>query len=131
TNLAAQLAEQGESVRIFDNLSRAGVEQNLYWLQSRFGQRIEFTLGDVRNQAAVQAALTNAGSVFHFAAQVAVTASLADPLLDFDVNALGTLHVLEAVRQKRHQPPVVFTSTNKVYGCLPQVALREDATRYV
>src|SRR3546814_12814421 len=52
------------------------------------------------------------------AAQVAVTTSFTDPRADFEVNALGTLNVLEAARRRAAPPPVLFASTNKVYGGL-------------
>ena len=56
--------------------------------------------------------------MFHLAAQVAVTSSLVSPLHDFEVNARGTLNLLEALRAQDNPPPIVFTSTNKVYGSL-------------
>jgi CDP-paratose 2-epimerase len=68
--------------------------------------------------------------VFHFAAQVAVTTSLVTPVYDFGVNALGTLHVLEAIRAQRNPPPLIFTSTNKVYGALEDIPLRKKERRY-
>jgi CDP-paratose 2-epimerase len=71
-----------------------------------------------------------ASQVFHFAAQVAVTSSLTDPFHDFEVNARGTLNLLEAIRQSEHQPPVIFTSTNKVYGDLHDLGIVMNGTRY-
>jgi len=68
--------------------------------------------------------------VFHFAAQVAVTTSLVDPITDFEINARGTLNVLEAVRACGDPPPLVFTSTNKVYGDLADVPLARNGDRY-
>jgi CDP-paratose 2-epimerase len=68
--------------------------------------------------------------VYHFAAQVAVTTSLVDPFLDFEVNARGTLNLLEAVRACEDPPSVLFTSTNKVYGDLEDVGLQKSSTRY-
>ena len=62
---------------------------------------------------------SRAGAVLHLAAQVAVTTSLADPLADFEVNARRTLNLLEAVRRHAPDAPVIFASTNKVYGRLP------------
>jgi CDP-paratose 2-epimerase len=70
------------------------------------------------------------GSVFHLAAQVAVTTSIDDPWHDFDTNVIGTLNVLEAIRSSSKPVPVVFTSTNKVYGELEAVDLVEGALRY-
>src|SRR4051794_23097614 len=131
TNLAAALAESGGRVRIFDNLSRAGVAANLAWLREHCGERIEFHEGDIRDRAAVDRAVAGVSQVFHFAAQVAVTSSLTDPIFDFTVNAGGTLNLLEAIRARPARPPLVFTSTNKVYGDLEDVELVPDGSRYI
>jgi CDP-paratose 2-epimerase len=69
--------------------------------------------------------------VFHFAAQVAVTTSLENPHEDFAVNALGTLNVLEAARARPVPPPIVLTSTNKVYGGLDDLQLATQGQRYL
>jgi CDP-paratose 2-epimerase len=129
-NLADFLLGRGERVRIFDALSRAGVERNLAWLRARHGELLEFVRGDVRDARAVSAAARGADIIFHLAAQVAVTTSLGAPREDFDVNAGGTLNVLEAARAQKAPPAIVFTSTNKVYGALDDVPLRAGATRY-
>jgi CDP-paratose 2-epimerase len=131
TNLAAALAGGGRRVRIFDNLSRAGVAANLAWLRESCGERIEFQEGDVRDRAAVDRAVAGVSQIFHFAAQVAVTSSLSDPIFDFTVNAGGTLNLLEAIRALPARPPLVFTSTNKVYGDLEDVELVPDGSRYL
>jgi CDP-paratose 2-epimerase len=78
----------------------------------------------------LKAAVDGVQRVFHFAAQVAVTTSLTDPFLDFDVNARGTLNLLEAIRPLEARPSLLFTSTNKVYGHLDNVALRQRGVRY-
>jgi len=132
SNLAERLlAEPGTRVRVFDDLSRRGVEQNLRWLQGLgYGPRLEFMRGDVRDRAAVWRAAEDADEIFHLAAQVAVTTSIDDPLRDFDVNVAGTFHVLEAARQSDRQPLVLFTSTNKVYGSLEGVPVRVSGRRY-
>ena len=134
-NLADRLLRDGGRVLVFDNLSRPGVERNLAWLRATHGDRVSFIEGDVRDRAAVTRAVrtptgTSNGApvadVFHFAAQVAVTTSLVDPVDDFEINARGTLNVLEAVRAAGATSgttiPVLFTSTNKVYGELADVA---------
>jgi CDP-paratose 2-epimerase len=131
TNVAARLLEDGRRVRIVDNLSRAGVESNLRWLCDTFGDRVERVIADVRDRDALAQAVDGVGEVYHFAAQVAVTSSLDDPLFDFSVNAGGTLNLLEALRALPSPPPVVFTSTNKVYGDLEDVELVPDGDRYV
>ena len=130
-NLADRLLSAGRRVVVLDNLSRAGVEQNLVWLRSRHGDLLDVMVEDVRDARAVGVAVAGVGQVFHFAAQVAVTTSLTDPREDFTVNAQGTLNVLEAVRACRTPPGVVFTSTNKVYGALDDVPLVRDGRRWV
>jgi CDP-paratose 2-epimerase len=129
-NLAERLLEEGRRVILLDNLSRAGVADNVRALRERFADRVELVRGDIRDKPLVTQLVSQASAVFHFAAQVAVTTSLSDPLLDFDVNVRGTLNVLEALRGLSSPPPLLFTSTNKVYGALPDVRLRESASRY-
>jgi CDP-paratose 2-epimerase len=125
SNLAESLLRDGEDVVIFDNLSREGVEQNLAWLTNRHGTRVRAVIADVRDTDALARALAPAKAVFHFAAQTAVTTSLQDPLGDFEVNARGTINVLEAVRNGGRRIPVIFASTNKVYGGLEDLELIE------
>jgi CDP-paratose 2-epimerase len=130
TNVADRLATAGRRVRLFDNLSRDGVERNVRWLLERHGDRVEFIRGDVRDEAAIRRAVRGVDQVFHFAAQVAVTTSLTDPFLDFEINARGTLNLLEAIRAGEQPPSLLFTSTNKVYGDLYDVPLRRRKSRY-
>jgi CDP-paratose 2-epimerase len=117
-NLADALAWRGEKVIVFDNLLRDGARENAQWLRSRHAELISIVIGDVRDSISVIEAVRGAGAVMHLAAQVAVTASLRDPLEDFETNARGTVNVLEAVRMHNSSAPVVFASTNKVYGRL-------------
>jgi CDP-paratose 2-epimerase len=130
SNLAHRLLGAGRRVRIFDNLSRPGVEQNLRWLQDNHGSKLEPVIADVRDVAAVNRAMAGVSQVFHFAAQVAVTTSLADPMEDFSVNAQGTLNVLEAARARPEPPGLLMTSTNKVYGGLEDIDLAAEGQRY-
>ena len=130
TNVAHRLLSAGQDVLIFDNLSRPGVEHNLHWLCMRHGSHVRVCVADMRDAAAIREAVQQASQVFHFAAQVAVTSSVLDPKEDFEVNALGTLHLLEALRQLKQPPPLVFTSTNKVYGNLQDRTLCKQGTRY-
>jgi CDP-paratose 2-epimerase len=122
---------RGTHVRIFDNFSRSGVMRNLKGLQ-RAAKRnnLEIVQGDVRDAEAVRKAVTDVSEIYHFAAQVAVTTSVADPGTDFQINALGTFNVLEAARLSSPHPFVLFTSTNKVYGALASLPLLADKTRY-
>ena len=130
-HLADSLLHDGHRVRIFDALSRRGSERNLAWLESRHPDRpLEWVRGDVRDAEAVQVAARDADVIYHLAAQVAVTTSVAEPRADFEINALGTLNALEAARLSGRQPIVVFTSTNKVYGGMEDVGVMEGETRY-
>ena len=87
-------------------------------------------IADIRDRQALRRAVRDAEQVFHFAAQVAVTTSLTDPLHDFEVNVGGTLNLLEEIRALENPPPLLFTSTNKVYGALADLALEKNGTRY-
>jgi CDP-paratose 2-epimerase len=129
-NLAHRLLSNGSSVILLDNLSRSGVEKNLRWLRKTHGEHVRAEVADVRDAKAVLEAVSKARQVFHFAAQVAVTTSLDDPRHDFAVNAGGTLNVLESIRAQADPPPLVYTSTNKVYGGLADIALERRAGRY-
>lgn len=131
TNLAHRLAKDGRRVCLLDNLSRPGVEDNLDWLRRTHGRDVHFQLGDVRDRSAVERVVAGASAVFHCAAQVAVTTSVRRPVEDFEINALGTLNVLEAIRGQAKRPPLVFTSTSKVYGSLGSVELTLRDERYV
>lgn len=114
------LRTTGARVHVFDNLSRPGTRHNLEHLREVAGSsgRLQITVGDVRDAGLVSSVVRDAGEIYHFAAQVAVTTSLADPRLDFEVNLGGTFNVLEAARQHGKNPFLLFTSTNKVYGNL-------------
>ncbi|WP_263385643.1 GDP-mannose 4,6-dehydratase [Granulicella arctica] len=126
------LREPGVRVRVFDNLSRPGVEHNLAWLQGlNTSDRLEFVQGDVRYADEVCEAAHDADEIYHLAAQVAVTTSIYDPRADFEVNVAGTFHVLEAARRSGRRPFLLFTSTNKVYGSLYGVPVQASGSRYV
>ena len=130
TNLADHLLRIGIPVRLLDNLSRPGVEQNLRWLQKRHGSLLQTVVADLREPGVVKRAVQDVRGVYHFAAQVAVTTSLDSPLHDFDVNARGTLLLLETLRPMRAPPPLLFASTNKVYGALEDLGLEKHGKRY-
>ncbi|HEX7048994.1 MAG TPA: GDP-mannose 4,6-dehydratase [Longimicrobiales bacterium] len=131
SNLADALLRRGQRVLIYDNLSRLGAERNLRWLLSRHPGRLEVEIGDVRDADGVRRVVRRAHTVYHLAAQVAVTSSVVDPGHDFSVNAGGTLNVLQAARPLADPPAVLFTSTNKVYGELAGVAAVPNGTRYL
>jgi CDP-paratose 2-epimerase len=130
-NIADRLASAGQPVRVFDVLARPGVDRNLAWLKSRHAERIEAVIGDTRDEEAVAEATSGVACVFHMAAQVAVTTSLVDPLEDFEVNVRGTLNVLEALRRQGNRTPLIFASTNKVYGDLADIELDQVEDSYL
>ena len=130
TNTADRLLRAGQRVRILDDLSRRGVERNLRWLEREHGDRLQVEVADLRDERALRRSVLGVSRILHFAAQVAVTTSLDEPLADAGVNLNGTLALLETARHHAPAAPFVFTSTNKVYGSLPDVRLREGARRY-
>ena len=130
SNVAHRLLSSGQRVLIFDRLSRPGVEKNVDWLTKTHGKLVDVEIADVRNFSQLQLAVRDAGAVFHFAAQVAVTSSLDDPIEDFEINARGTLNLLEALRANATPTPLMFTSTNKVYGALANTEVVKQRTRY-
>jgi CDP-paratose 2-epimerase len=131
-NIADALATRGDSVLVFDSLARDGVRDNARWLKSRHGSHIEICTADIRDTDAVVAAVSRSSAVLHLAGQVAVTCSLDEPVDDFEVNARGTLNVLESVRLHNPEAPLIFASTNKVYGrLLADAAITKQDGRYV
>lgn len=130
-NVAKKLMELGEEVVVFDNLSRLGTEQNLEWLRSE--GELTFIKGDIRDFATLQDLFRkhrDVSVVYHMAAQVAVTSSVRNPRDDFEVNALGTFNLLEAIRLAGIRPIVIYASTNKVYGEMENVRIEEKETSY-
>jgi CDP-paratose 2-epimerase len=121
SNLSASFLSDGRDVIVVDNLSRPGVEENLAWLTARHGGKVHPLPADLRDERSMADAVVDAEAVFHLAAQTAVTTSLASPVEDFEVNARGTLNVLEAIRATGRRIPLIFASTNKVYGALSDV----------
>jgi CDP-paratose 2-epimerase len=131
-NTADYLLREGHEVLIVDDLSRHGSETNLGWLRERHGG-VPFELQDISEYEGLKKVFAKHqpyDMLFHFAAQVAVTTSVKSPRMDFETNALGTLNVLEAVRELGLDPVVLYTSTNKVYGALSEVGVVEEENRY-
>ncbi len=130
-NAAARFQRRGHHVVVIDNLSRDGVHKNLEWLQSQ--GPVEFHQVDIRNGGRVKELFqrhADADQVLHLAAQVAVTTSVISPREDFEINALGTFNVLEAMRQTGMGAPLIYSSTNKVYGEMTSVGTVEQGGRY-
>jgi len=129
TNLSHRLLTEGREVVVVDDLSRPGVERNVRFLRERH-RGVRIVEASVTDRSALRAALQGAEQVFHFAAQVAVTSSLTDPVHDFDVNLGGTVALLEELRRMDTPPALLFTSTNKVYGRLGDVPIVDRRDRY-
>ena len=130
-NAAARLIREGHEVVVLDNLSRSGSEKNLVWLQSVGG--FDFIHGDLRDAATAENAIDHHRSVdlvLHLAAQVAVTTSVTDPRLDFEVNLIGSFNLLEALRKAKASPFLIYASTNKVYGKMDDLAVSDEGDRY-
>jgi CDP-paratose 2-epimerase len=130
-NIADRLAAEGHHVLVYDALVRAGVERNLDWLKARHPARITAIHADVRDRDTLACAVADADAVFHMAAQVAVTTSLESPRDDLEVNILGTFNLLDAVRARGDRTPVIFASTNKVYGDLADLAFTSTGEGYL
>jgi CDP-paratose 2-epimerase len=130
SNLAADALGRGDELLIFDNLYRNGSRENLAWLQGQ--GKFRFEHGDIRSQNDITRIVQAFGpaAVFHLAGQVAMTTSIANPRMDFEVNVVGTHNLLEAVRLHAPDAIMIYSSTNKVYGDLEQFAYRETETRY-
>jgi CDP-paratose 2-epimerase len=130
SNLADRFASEGHDVLVYDALARPGVDRNLEWLRKRHPSKISAVIGDIRDETAVADAAGQAQAVFHMAAQVAVTTSLVDPREDFEINIRGTLNLLDALRLRGERVPLIFASTNKVYGDLGDVELEKTNNAY-
>lgn len=131
SNLADYYLSSGKRITIFDNFARAGAEHNVKWLEEKHGRQLTVIRGDIRNyDSTLTNAVENTSVVFHLAAQVAVTTSVVNPREDFEINALGTFNVLEAIRNSSSRPAVLYSSTNKVYGKMADLAVAETNGRY-
>jgi CDP-paratose 2-epimerase len=131
SNLVHRLLNQGHEVIVFDNLSRSGCDTNLAWLhQMHEFDAFKFVKGDLSDFRMLQTATEGVDRVYHLAGQVAVTTSVQNPRLDFEGNAQGTFHALEAARLVGNDPTFLYASTNKVYGSMEQVKVVEESTRY-
>ncbi len=111
-------------------MSRLGSGSNLEWIRKTAS--VEFIESDIRDAERMAAIIAQAQPdvVLHLAAQVAVTTSVRDPRTDFEINAIGTFNLLEAIRE--HAPKTFFinASTNKVYGKMETVEVEESNGRY-
>lgn len=130
-NFAQYFSDKGWEVTVLDNLSRRGSTENLQWLQETY-PKIRFVKADVRTDIPIlEEEVVKHDVVFHLAAQVAVTTSVANPREDFEINVVGTLNLLEAIRTKKANPVLVYASTNKVYGGMEDVVIGQEGERYI
>ena len=130
SNLVSQGMKNGWEVIVFDNLSRSGALDNLAWLRSE--GEFRFVHGDIRNCNDVNRIVAEVvpDAIFHLAGQVAMTTSIANSRMDFEVNVVGSFNLLEAVRDHAPDAALLYSSTNKVYGDLEQFSYCETETRY-
>src|SRR5579862_1357593 len=131
SNAAARVLGRGEEAVVFDNLSIPGAQQYLEWLRGRgLKHFLRIDVRDSRDTEMAFASHQDAGLILHLAGQVAVTTSVTDPRSDFEANALGTLNVLEALRLNRMAVPLIYSSTNKVYGGMEDLEVVQRDGRY-
>lgn len=132
-NAAQRYASRGDRVTLVDQLSRTGSERNLAWVKSLNFPNVTFVKADIRDAKSVAEIFEKEAfdTVLHCAAQVAVTLSITNPVYDYEVNATGTVNMLEGLRKgKNPKAFFVYTSTNKVYGGLEELTIREGDSRY-
>lgn len=131
SNLAAEVLKRGEELFVFDNLFRFGSSKNLEWLREKGD--FKYYPYDIRNNNDVETVIKEVKPdvIFHLAGQVAMTTSIANPKLDFEVNTMGTFNLLEAVRKYSPNSTILYSSTNKVYGDFDDVTFEELETRYI
>lgn len=130
SNIASEILKQRDELIVFDNLYRLGSYQNKQWLESQ--GRFTFVHGDIRNSNDVERTIKECKPdiIYHLAGQVAMTTSIVDPRMDFEINAGGSFNLLNAVRMYSPNSVIIYSSTNKVYGDLEQYSYEETHTRY-
>ncbi len=130
SNIASEILKQGDELIIFDSLYRHGSYENLEWLKNQ--GKFEFIHSDIRNTNDVERTIQihKPDVIYHLAGQVAMTTSISDPRMDFEVNVGGSFNLLNAVRLHSPDSTIIYSSTNKVYGDLEQFTYKETNTRY-
>jgi CDP-paratose 2-epimerase len=135
SHVAEYYAKKGEEVIVLDNLSRTEilgkvVGYPLYnWKYLKQYGNLKLVKGDIRSFEQVREVARDVDIIIHVAAQVAVTTSIANPRIDFEINTLGTFNVLEVARLE--DASLIFASTNKVYGeNVNRIPVIEKETRY-
>ncbi|MFW6211230.1 MAG: SDR family NAD(P)-dependent oxidoreductase, partial [bacterium] len=130
SNTAERFLKKGHTVDVFDNLSRKGTDWNLKQLEKN--PDMNFIKGDITKYSEIKNVFENGkyDMVMHFAAQVAVTTSVVNPREDFEINALGAFNLLEAARETKADPVIIYSSTNKVYGGMTDIKIEEKNGKY-
>lgn len=131
SNLAAEVIKRGDELFVFDNLFRHGSASNLEWLRSK--GNFKYYPYDIRNRNDIEEVIKEVKPdyIFHLSGQVAMTTSISNPLLDFEVNAMGTFNLLDSVRKYSPDSVILYSSTNKVYGDFEHFHFKEERLRYV
>jgi UDP-glucose 4-epimerase len=119
SNLVRRLLEEGNTVTVFDNFM-SGYRSNLNPFPS-----VRIIEGDVRDKTAVETAMQGAEVVFHLAASVGNKRSIDQPIIDAEINVLGTINVLEAAR-KAGVRKIVASSSAGIFGELKTMPIKED-----
>ncbi len=134
SHLTRALLARGDRVVVLDDLSRVGSAERLDALLDRGGDRLVAEVRDIVEPESVDRVFDACGpfeSVFHLAAQVAVTWAMEDPRRDFAVNALGSFNVIDAARRLSPGARCVYMSSNKVYGGLEDLGVVRSGDRTV
>lgn len=141
SHVAEWYAEMGDDVTVLDNMSRVDLlekadetrdtpRHNKKFLDQNYPE-IEVKIDDICDQEAAFEAAEGKDAIIHTAAQVSLTASSDEPFKDFEINARGTLNLLEAAARAESDPTFVFASSNQVYGQnVNDIPVEEGKTRY-
>jgi UDP-glucose 4-epimerase len=119
SNLVKRLVEKGYLVTVLDNFM-SGFNSNLTSFPS-----VRIIEGDVRDIISVEEAIRGAEIVFHLAASVGNKRSIDQPIIDAEINVIGTLQVLEAAR-KEGVRKIVVSSSAGIFGELKTIPINED-----
>lgn len=130
SNLAAEVLKRGEELVVFDNLFRFGSNSNLEWLKTK--GKFKYYPFDIRNLNDIETVIKEEQPdvVFHLAGQVAMTTSISNPRLDFEINAMGTFNLLDSIRKYSPDTMILYSSSNKIYGDFEDLTFEEKETRY-
>jgi CDP-paratose 2-epimerase len=130
SNLAAEVLKRGEELLVLDNLFRYGSSKNLEWLKEQGD--FKYYPSDIRNLNDIETVIKDEKPdfVFHLAGQVAMTTSISNPRLDFEINVIGTFNLLDSIRKYSPHTIVLYSSSNKVYGDFKNLTFIENKTRY-